>query len=377
MHVGINAQIISLGESYRNAGVSQYTYHLLRYLRPAGSVTELTAFVGASAKPEQIQRETSAQLIITNLPTERPAVRILWEQFLLPIELLRRHVELLHAPVNVLPLAQWQRTVLTIHDLSFVRYPHTFTTSKRHYLSAFTAMSARRATLVLTDSEHTRRDVINYLGVAPAKVRTVYPGITEAYVPPASEALAAFRSVRALPERFFLHVGTLQPRKNLERLITAFALFRQQTKLSHQLMLVGGKGWLYEGLATHAERQGVSTSVQFVGFVPAQEMPLWYAAAEACVFPSLYEGFGFPVVEAMACGTPVACSTASSLPEAAGDAALLFDPFAEEEIAAVLGRLATDAMLRTFLRERGRRQAERFSWRETARQVHAAYEAAG
>jgi glycosyltransferase involved in cell wall biosynthesis len=201
--------------------------------------------------------------------------------------------------------------------------------------------------------------------------------VTEQYRPPAPAVVEAFRRRRGLPERYFLHVGTLQPRKNLERLIGAFARFKRASGLPHGLVLVGGKGWLYEGLLDQARREDVEGSVQFGGFVAPDEVPLWYAAAEVLVFPSLYEGFGFPIVEAMACGTPVLSSTASCLPEAAGTAAELFDPFDVEGLAQAMIRLARDADHRQELRRRGFVQAARFTWRQTARAVRAAYADAG
>jgi glycosyltransferase involved in cell wall biosynthesis len=377
VHVGINAQLISLAGSYRNAGVSQYIYQVLRHLQATPPVERITAFVGPAARPESLVLRAGVALHTTVLPTERPAVRILWEQLLQPPLLATRGIDLLHSPVNVLPLLLPVPAVLTIHDLSFLRFPGTFSRAKRRYQAALTSFSARRARLVLTDSEHTRRDVIALLGVSPARVRTVYPGVTELYRPKPPEAVQQFRRRHGLPERFFVHVGTLQPRKNLERLISAFARFKRASGQTHALMLVGGKGWLYEGLLQHARQENVEGSVHFVGFAPPDEAPLWYAAAEVMVFPSLYEGFGFPIVEAMACGTPVLSSTASCLPEAAGDAAELFDPFDVEALALAMGRLADNPDYRLELRRRGYAQAARFTWERTAQAVLTAYADAG
>lgn len=377
MHAGINAQLISLSEGYRNAGVGQYLYQLVRHLAPAPPVQRLTAFVGPAAPPAALPRRPGLRYRPTALPTERPAARILWEQLALPGLLRRAGVDLLHSPVNVAPLAAGVPSVLTIHDLSFLRYPRTFSAAQRRYQAALTGLSARRARLVLTDSEHTRRDVMALWRVAPGRVRTVYPGVTEVFRPQPAGRVAAFRARQGLPARYFLHVGTLQPRKNLERLIDAFALFKRRSGLPHALVLVGGKGWLYEGLLARARGADVEGSVHIGGYAAAADLPLWYAAAEALVFPSLYEGFGFPLVEAMACGTPVLSSTASCLPEVAGEAGLLFDPFDRAAMAAAMGQVAGDADLREELRRHGLARAARFTWAATARAVLAAYADAG
>ena len=377
MHVGLNAQLISLAGSYRNAGVSQYIYQVLTHLQAAGPVERITAFVGPAAQPARLPLRAGVAVHATRLPTERPAVRILWEQALQPPLLVAKGIDLLHSPVNVLPLLLPTPAVLTIHDLSFLRFPATFSPAKRRYQAAMTSFSARRARLVLTDSEHTRRDVVRLLGVPSDRVRTVYPGVTELYRPSTPAAIEAFRSRHGLTERFFVHVGTLQPRKNLERLISAFSRFKRASGLPHALLLVGGKGWLYEGLQQHARREAVEGSVHFVGFAAPEDVPLWYAAAEAMVFPSLYEGFGFPIVEAMACGTPVLSSTASCLPEAAGQAAEMFDPIDIDALAQAMLRIAADPQRRQELRQLGLVQAARFTWERTAQAVLSAYVDAG
>jgi len=377
VHVGINAQLISLAGSYRNAGVSQYIYQVLTHLHVAPPVERITAFVGPAAPPHELTVQSGVVVRRTALPTQRPAVRILWEQFLQPPLLTARGIDLLHSPVNVLPVLLPAPAVLTIHDLSFLRFPATFSPTKRRYQAAMTRFSAHRARLVLTDSDHTRQDVIALLGVLPARVRTVYPGVTELYRPREMPEVEAFQRNQGLPERYFVHVGTLQPRKNLERLISAFARFKRASGLPHSLMLVGGKGWLYQGLLRHARQEAVEGSVHFVGFAAAEDVPLWYAAAEAMIFPSLYEGFGFPIVEAMACGTPVLSSTASCLPEAAGDAAEMFDPFDADGLALAMERIARDPERRQEMRRRGYAQARQFTWERTAQAVHMAYADAG
>ena len=377
MRVGINAHLISLDETYRNAGVGQFLYQLVTHLAPVPPIDGVTAYIGPAARPALLPRRPGLSYRATALPTERPPVRIAWEQTLQPALLLRDRLDLLHCPVNVAPLLSPIPTVLTIHDLSFLRYPETFAPAKRRYLTAMTGISARRARLVMTDSEHTRRDVIRLLGVPAARVRTVYPGVTEAFHPFPAGEVDKFRQRQGMPERFFLHVGTLQPRKNLERLIDAFGAFAQRSNLPHALVLVGGKGWLYEGLLARARQVDVERRIHFVGYAAPADLPLWYAAAEALVFPSLYEGFGFPLLEAMACGTPVLSSTASCLPEVAGDAAVLFDPLDVSSIADAMVRIAQEPERRQDLAARGLERAARFTWASTARHVLAAYAGAG
>ena len=181
---------------------------------------------------------------------------------------------------------------------------------------------------------------------------------------------AAFRQRRGLPERFVLFVGTLEPRKNLARLVEAFARVRDGRV---GLVLAGGKGWLYDELFARVEALGLSRGVILPGYVKNDELPLWYNAAIGLVYPSLYEGFGLPVLEAQACGTPVLTSNVSSLPEAAGDASSMVDPYDVEELAAGLDRLLTDELLRHELRERGLAHAKQFSWPRTARETARVY----
>jgi glycosyltransferase involved in cell wall biosynthesis len=187
--------------------------------------------------------------------------------------------------------------------------------------------------------------------------------------------VAAFRAQRGLPEEFILHVGTLQPRKNLVRLIRAY----RQMQTDAPLALVGGRGWQYEAILTEIEKLGLTDKVIMPGYVPADELPLWYNAASVLAYPSLYEGFGLPVVEAMACGTPVVTSSVSSMPEAAGGdagAALLVPPYETEALAEALSRVLTDGALRDELRTRGLRQSAGFSWQRTAAATVTAYQRA-
>ncbi|HHS97987.1 MAG TPA: glycosyltransferase family 1 protein [Chloroflexi bacterium] len=297
----------------------------------------------------------------------------IWHRLRLPIpvEAVVGRVDLFYSPDFVLPpTLPRTRTVLTVHDLSFLHYPDHFVPKLVRYLESVVPRSVARADRVLADSEATRADLIRLLGVPPEKVEVLYSGVDPRFRPEPEpgerERLRARYGIGDQP--YILSVGTLQPRKNFVRLIRAFARLRSAPlRLAPRLLIAGGRGWLYEEVLEEAERRG--DRVRLLGFVDDADLPALYRNARLFVFPSFYEGFGLPVLEAMACGVPVVCSSASSLPEVAGDAALLVDPHDEEGLAAAMERALADETLRAEMRARGLQQAARFTWDRAARQL--------
>jgi glycosyltransferase involved in cell wall biosynthesis len=259
-------------------------------------------------------------------------------------------------------------TAITVHDLSFIRYPGAFRPLNRLYLTWIVRQCACRARQVITVSESTRQDVIAALGVPPNRVVAIPNGVTAEFCPAEETDVAEFRKRRGLPDRFIFFVGTLEPRKNLLRLVEAFAAWRSGKGNGPAVRLVvgGGKGWHYDAIFARVRELGLADEVLFPGFIPADELAWWYRAAALFVYPSIFEGFGLPVLEAMACGTPTITSTASSLPEVAGEAALLVDPQDVAGLAAAMDRLLGDANAARHFREAGLRRASQFSWRRTA-----------
>jgi glycosyltransferase involved in cell wall biosynthesis len=360
IHVGLDAHLLSLAESYRSAGISWYIQNLLRDLPEADPGIRLTAFLGE----QRYRGVPGLELRLSRLPTQRPPVRIFWEQAIQPWAAWRARADLLHGLALVGPVFSPCPTVVTVHDLSFVHYPHNFPGAKRLYLQSLTRLSVRRARRVIAISENTRRDVVQQYGIPAGKVDRIYYGLDPAFrqLPPGQ--VAQFRARHGLPERFILFVGTLEPRKNVVRLIEAYARLPQGRP---PLLLVGGKGWLYDEILARAEGLHLAGQVRFVGYVPGQELPWWYNAAEMFVYPSVYEGFGLPPLEAMACGTPVITSSASSLPEVVGRAGLTVDPGDTAALADAMDRVGSSPELRAEMRAAGLAQAQTFSWRETAR----------
>ncbi|MFN8516395.1 MAG: glycosyltransferase family 1 protein [Chloroflexia bacterium] len=285
-------------------------------------------------------------------------------------------LDLLHATYT-LPPWLYCPAVVTVHDISYRTHPETFSARDRLLLSLAVPISMRRAARVITVSEAARRDIIRHYRVPAAKVVAIHNGVEPGFRPVVDPAaLAAVRARYGLPERYILAVGNLQPRKNVRRLIEAFAALRAARGDDCRLVLVGQPFWRHEELGRVIAARGLGEVVVATGYVPAGDLPAIYSAATVFAYPSLYEGFGLPPLEAMACGTPVVAGNTSALPEVVGEAGLLVDPLDAGAIAAALGRLWDDAALRERLRRAGFARAAGFTWREAARRTLGVYEAA-
>jgi len=358
LRIAVDAHLYPRGSTYRSAGVSRYVRELVLRLPTVAPEHEFVFYV-----PPQIDIPFGSP---SRLPTHTPLVRIAWEQIAEPVENWRRRVELIHSPVNVSSLLLSAPSVVTIHDLSFVRFPDRVVPAKRWYQRTMSAHSARHARRVIVPSRATKEDCVAAFGIDPDRVTVIPEGVgSEFHVDPSSRP--------PLDQPYILHVGTLEPRKNLPRLIAAFAQFKADGR-PHSLALVGPKGWMYEQIEAAIESAGLEDSVRLVNFVP--DLAPWYNHADFFVYPSLYEGFGLPPLEAMACGTPVVLSSAGSLSEVAGDAALLVSPSDTGGLVTAMRTMADNATLRDRFRIAGLARAAQFSWDETARRTVEVYEAA-
>lgn len=371
-HVGLNAHLLSLRRSYRGTGTSWYIYHILCHLPAAAPELRYTVFLHeplfSSPQGMQVRRPRWS--------THAPYKRIFWEQLVAPIALRRERIDLLHAMAFVSPVASPCPTVVTVFDLSFLFFPAAFKALNRLYLRLMTRVSVRRARQVIAISESTRRDVIARLDVPAERVHTVYCGVDPSFQPAPAPEIEGFRRRKGLPERFVLFLGTIEPRKNVLRLVDAFATLiasaPQRTAGVH-LIVAGAKGWLSDPVFAQVQSLGLADRIHFVGYVPQEEKRLWYNAATCFCYPSLYEGFGLPPLEAMACGVPVITSNASSLPEVVGDAGITVPVEDKAALSDALHRVLVNPTLCVDLADKGLARAKRFSWAKAARQTAAVY----
>lgn len=367
-HVGLNAHLLSLEENYRGAGINWYIHNLLCHLPDAGPELRYTAYLH---EPRFAPRQ-GLDVARPSWSTAAPLGRIAWEQLAAPFALRRDHVDLLHAMAFVSPLISPCPTVITVLDLGFLCHPEAFKRSKRTYLQWMTRASVRKARRVIAISEHTRRDVIARYGVPAERVETVYCGVDRHFRPLPAEEIAVFRNRKGLPERLILFLGTIEPRKNVSSLIAAYAHLLERAPVETSdlaLVIAGAKGWFFEDVLAQIEALGLRQRVYLPGYVPEAEKPMWYNAATCFCYPSLYEGFGLPPLEAMACGVPVVTSDRSALPEVVGDAAHTVPPLDVEALSAALHQLIVSPSLRAEYAQRGRARAKRFSWEQAARET--------
>lgn len=293
----------------------------------------------------------------------------------LPVQWITGRLDLFHSPDFVLPPVSGHiPTLLTVHDLSFVHYPDTFPPVLVHYLNRVVPWSIGRASHILADSQATKHDLMNTWQVPADRITVLYSGVNESFQPVTTPAaLTAVRTRYGLGDTpYILAVGTLQPRKNYQMLIRAFRPVAAE--FPHVLAIAGGKGWLYDEMMAEIAQQGLDGRVRFLGFVADADLPALYSDASLFVFPSLYEGFGLPLLEAMACGVPVLTSNASSLPEVVGEGGVQLSPHDESAWTATMLELLGDAAERTRLVATGFRQARHFTWQKAARQLLRIYQ---
>jgi glycosyltransferase involved in cell wall biosynthesis len=343
-------------------GVGYYTEHLLRHLAGDGATDEL---VVVSNRAIETARPLPPHVRVATSRVRLP--RLVWMQTAARQVLRDVAADVAHFTNGMVPLASPVPTVVTIHDMSLTLYPRYHPPRRVLLNRPLVDLAARRAQAIITVSESAKRDIVRLYGLAPERVHVIHEAAAPEFqrVTDAGR-LAVVRARYALGPRTILYVGTIEPRKNLPLLLEAFAARRRSGDLPHQLVCVGPYGWLSRGISRRIERLGLNGVVRFTGYVPFDDLPALYSLAEMFVFPSLYEGFGLPVIEAMACGTPVVAGRNSSLGEVAGGAIQHVDPLDVDALGDGMVAVARDPALRDRLRAAGLLRARMFSWERAA-----------
>jgi glycosyltransferase involved in cell wall biosynthesis len=366
MRIGIDARLVY----YSQAGIGQYILHLVNGLARVDRENEYVLL--------QSRKDDSTIL-------EQPKFRrvSLWtpshhrlERHSLNVELMRLGLDVLHSPDFIPPHRPSCKSVITVHDLAFLLYPHFLTKESARYYGHID-QAVRWTDHIIAVSESTKRDAVQHLGVAEDKITVVYEAANPIFRPiDREEAKEQVRNRHGVDGRFILFVSTIEPRKNVPTLLRAAWQLMESYKQDVHLVLAGGKGWLFEEAFAVVEQLKLDSRVHFVGRVSSEELLYLYNAAELLAHPAFYEGFGLPPLEAMACGLPVIASNVASLPEVVGDAGLLIDPHDADELTVAMWRVLNDGGLGQEMREKGLRQAARFSWERAARETMGIYQKA-
>lgn len=352
-------------------GVGRFEVELLKEMARVDTKNSYRIYSPYKPNPDMPARSSKWQY-------KTPLVHKLWSQVTLPFSLIvdSPKPDVFFAPVHYAPRYCQSPYVVGIMDLSFLRFPELFKKSDLYKLVNWTAYSVKSAKAVIAISKSTKNDILKSYQIDESRVHVVYPGITMQTVN-SKQSTEEIKREYGLTGEYILYVGTLQPRKNIERLIDAFKLLRKDLP-KHKLVIVGKKGWLYDSMFEKVKKEGLSDSVVFTGYVPDDELSAFYKGAVCFCLPSLYEGFGFPVLEAMREGVPVVASNISSLPELVEDAGILVNPESTEDIARGIKKvLVMSTTERKKIIEKGYQQIKKFTWEKAARQTISILEEAG
>ncbi len=369
MEIGIITDNLDSG---LKAGTQRYTLQLVRNLLAIDRKNHYTLMHGEPSDLDIYHRPNVHEQVI-----RKPKSQLFKEVFVTPLRLRNSHLDIIHqtAQISPFPLKRKARIVTTIHDLAPIVVPHTHIPLMRFAYKHLLPFCLRNSDAVIAMSENTKRDVVRLCGVPEEKVRVIYGGVEAQYHPCARGEARRIQETHGLAPRYLLYVGTLQPRKNIPMLLRAFALLKRSSGFRDvQLVLAGEKGWMYKEIFDTISSLGIAKDTVPLGFVRDEDLPALYSGASAFVYPSLYEGFGLPPLEAMACGCPVITSNSSSLPEVVGDAGILVDPHDVQAWAGSIARVLSGKALARQMSRKGIARAKKFTWRKCAEETLKLYQ---
>lgn len=362
MRIGIVVEL-----SNGMAGVEYYTYNLIKGIINIDFTNQYFIYSAQKlyedfpASPNLRKRESSF------------SHRLLWHQFHLPFLASKDKVDLVHTSF-LCPLFSPIPSIITIHDMTVFIFPHKHEARNRLIQRFLLPLVVRKAKKIIAVSQSTKQDIVRFFKIPEDKIRVIYEGIDPGFFLIRDYGLIdQVKKKHGILGEYILYVGTLEPRKNIVRLIKAFGALKKMGQIKHKLVIVGKKGWLFEDIFETINSLNLKEEVIFTGYVPRNELNILYNAADLFVYPSLYEGFGFPPVEAMACGTPVVTSNNSSLPEVVGDAAIKVNPYKEREISEAIYEIISNKKKKEELIKRGLERVKHFSWNRAAEETLEVY----
>lgn len=370
MQIGIDARYITKYKS----GVGFYTQNLLESLASIDSMNEYYYLTTQRNIPHLKLNGNNFILMHTYISFENHIFGDFWQNLYLPLRLAALNIDVFHGPAVFLPLVKLGfKTVVTIHDLVSFLFPQTVPRKYSLYMQLMTRLSARFADGIIASSESTRQDLSKHLKIHPEKIKVIHLAVDESFKRVEDkDQIQKILEKYKIDSEFVLFIGNLEPRKNLTRLFEAFAIAHNKIP-SYKLVVAGTRGWLYSDIFETVARLNLSDKIIFTGYIDAEDLPALYSAAQVFVLPSLYEGFGLPILEAMSCGAPVITSNMGSIPEVAGDSAILIDPYDIKAIADGLLEVFSNRQLREELMEKGLRRAKNFSWKRVAEETLGVY----
>jgi len=380
MRIGIDCRTILNPQAGEKTGIAHYTYYLVKSLLKLNRLDEFVLFFDHRAKnivKEFLEPNTTIRFFTYS--EYKKYLPFFYSHILTASNIDREKLDVYHSPANIVPLRYSGKFCVTIHDLAIYQRPDLFPSRQGFSIKYIVPRSIKSAQKIIAVSESTKNDVEKYFNIAPEKIKVIHEGVDYVKFNPdiaSAETLSGVRQKYGIDRDYVLFVGTLEPRKNLIRLLEAYYKLlgnRPEYNKKYQLVLAGGKGWLYDEIFEEVENRGLKNSVVFTDYLPAEDLPALYSNAKVFIYPSIYEGFGLPVLEAMSCGVPVITSNVSSMPEIAGNAAVLVDPLDIDGIASSLEKLLDNEEMRKEYGLAGRRRAENFSWEKCAQETMKLY----
>ena len=371
MRIGINAsKVFDV-----HTGVGRYTSNLCRSILKTGSKKDYYFYM-PGRRGNIIMTDIEGVLLEKPTATiQNNMLRILWEQIVLPIYSRKDRLDLFHYTDHALSLLSRKcPIIITVHDIAYIRFPDLLNKARQVYKKYILMESIKRASIIIADSYSTKRDIVEFFGINGKKIKVVHLGVESRFRPVSN--VEEYRLKNKLPSKMILNVGTLEPRKNVVTLMKAFRKLREKGFEGYKLVIAGDKGWLYEEIFKEVDRSDLKHEILFLGVVRDADLPMLYNCADMFVYPSLYEGFGLPPLEAMACGIPVITSNTSSLPEVIGDAGIMVDPTDVNSLCEAMHSVLTNKKLWQHMSNKGLERSKLFSWDNTVKQILKIYDEA-